>query len=56
MTGSTPLLSLRDLTIGFPGQDAATVADVGFDVPAGRVTALVGEYAPGEPIDLPLSA
>ena len=45
---AAPLLSVRDLVIGFPGRTEPTVADVGFDVPAGRVTALVGESGSGK--------
>jgi peptide/nickel transport system ATP-binding protein len=48
MNGSAPLLSVRDLTIGFPDRDTATVADVAFEVPTGRVTALVGESGSGK--------
>ncbi|MEJ1158878.1 ABC transporter ATP-binding protein [Prosthecomicrobium sp. N25] len=48
MTEPQPLLSVRDLSIGFPGRAEPTVLDVGFDVPAGRVTALVGESGSGK--------
>ena len=48
MSGSAPLLTVRDLAIGFPGRDEPTVADVGFEVVAGRVTALVGESGSGK--------
>jgi oligopeptide/dipeptide ABC transporter ATP-binding protein len=45
---AAPLLQVRDLSIGFPGRDAPTVAGVSFSVDAGRVTALVGESGSGK--------
>ncbi|MBT9292108.1 dipeptide ABC transporter ATP-binding protein [Prosthecodimorpha staleyi] len=48
MNDAEPLLSVRNLTIGFPGRPEPTVADIAFDVAAGRVTALVGESGSGK--------
>ena len=39
MSDAAPLLSVRNLTIGFPGRAEPTVADISFDVAAGRVMA-----------------
>ncbi|MCW1839262.1 ABC transporter ATP-binding protein [Prosthecomicrobium hirschii] len=48
MSDAAPLLSVRNLTIGFPGRAEPTVADISFDVAAGRVMALVGESGSGK--------
>ena len=48
---STPVLSVRDLTVSFPRPDGglvSVVADVGFDVMPGEVVGLVGESGSGK--------
>jgi peptide/nickel transport system ATP-binding protein len=52
MTGNarTPLLSVRDLTIGFPTANGTTsvVRGLGFDVPRGGAVGIVGESGSGK--------
>src|SRR5262249_17281861 len=40
--------ALRGVTFAYPGKDSADVSDLSFDIPAGRVTAIVGESGAGK--------
>jgi microcin C transport system ATP-binding protein len=47
---AAPLLSVRDLRVGFPGSAADAVRGIDFDVAAGEIRALVGESGSGKSV------